>query len=310
MRIVAKRCLPRIPLSAVAALFLFNLSACDWMQMKDPREAGEARIAAARLKRVQQACASNRTYDRLKDLAFDQAIKIRNADPANLDRLATYSVIRMENPLVKSRDETLDVTVCGGHFILSLPPGAERGFNGATRLEADIEYTAQAAADGSGLIYQVAGADPIIYRLAAFDLQGHVYIPPAEQGAKLADAAPVAPTVPAPDAMAPGSPQAGMARPALPAAPLPSETIAAVVPAPAGKVGNRPILAAAQRPARPEARPTVADIPLRPRMDKKLASLPVRPAKPQPTEARKPEPKSQATKMASCATGSCWDRLM
>ena len=128
-------------------------------------------VAEARNDALQEACASKATYDRLKQVVFEEAVRIRNADPTNLDTLATNAVVRMENPVVKSRDEELNVTVCSGRFVLELPPGAERGFGGERRLTADIEYAAQAAVDGSGLVYQMNGAEPIIYRLAAFDLQ-------------------------------------------------------------------------------------------------------------------------------------------
>ena len=140
------------------------------------RQASQERTIARRL---QAACSSPATYDRLKQTAFDEAIRIRNADPVNLATLATYSTVRMEQPQVKSRDETLDVTVCTGRLILDVPPGAERAFAGARRLEADVEYSAQAAADGSGLVYKMRGAEPIIYKLAAFDLKAQAYRPNA-----------------------------------------------------------------------------------------------------------------------------------
>jgi len=140
------------------------------------RQASQERTIARRL---QAACSSPATYDRLKQTAFDEAIRIRNADPVNLATLATYSTVRMEQPQVKSRDETLDVTVCTGRLILDIPPGAERAFAGARKLEADIEYSAQAAADGSGLVYKMRGAEPIIYKLAAFDLKAQAYRPNA-----------------------------------------------------------------------------------------------------------------------------------
>lgn len=78
----------------------------------------------------------------------------------------------MEKPLVKSRDEALDVTVCSGRFILELPPGAENAFDGMRRVSANVEYSAQQAADDSGLVYQMDGAEPIVYRLATFGLAG------------------------------------------------------------------------------------------------------------------------------------------
>lgn len=138
----------------------------------------EAR-AQTRARQVQATCASNATNDRLKQVLFDDAIRIRNADPVNLDTLATYSSVRMERPTVKSRDEALDVTVCSGLLVLQLPPGAERAFAGARNLRAEVEYAAQAAADGSGMVYRIKGAEPIVYKLAAFDLRRQDYRVPA-----------------------------------------------------------------------------------------------------------------------------------
>lgn len=177
----------------------------------------KAEIAAERKERLQDACSSASTYDRLKEVAFEEAVRIRNADPANLDTLATHSVVRMERPVVKSRDEDLNVTVCTGRFVLELPPGAERGFGGERRLVADIEYAAQAAADGSGLVYQISGAEPIIYKLAAFDLQGQRFQPPT-----VAPAPDYAQTDPVPiPAPMPQPQQQPRAQPEIPIAPEP-----------------------------------------------------------------------------------------
>lgn len=154
-----------------AAAILAALPSCDWMKKKDPpNQKSEEELAEERRERLRRACASEATYARLKELVFDEAARIRNSDPRNLDPLAANSVVRMEEPLVKSRDEDLNVTVCTGRFILELPPGAENAFDGMRRLSADVEYAAQAAADGSGLVYQMDGDEPIVYRLATFGL--------------------------------------------------------------------------------------------------------------------------------------------
>lgn len=155
------------------------IGACGQTDPKTARDEARAQKERSLAKRLKSVCSSQATYDRLKQVAFDEAIQIRNADPANLDTLSTYSLVRVENPVVKSRDETLDVTVCTGRFILQIPPGAERAFDGKRQIAADIEYAAQAAADGSGLVYQIKGAEPIIYRLATFDLKSQAYRPSA-----------------------------------------------------------------------------------------------------------------------------------
>jgi hypothetical protein len=159
--------------------FALAIGGCGPTEPKGRTEEDRAQRERSLAKRLKSACSSQATYDRLKQVAFDEAIQIRNADPVNLDTLSTYSLVRVENPVVKSRDETLDVTVCSGRFILQIPPGAERAFDGKHQLAADIEYAAQAAADGSGLVYQIKGAEPIIYRLATFDLRSQAYRPVA-----------------------------------------------------------------------------------------------------------------------------------
>lgn len=163
----------RLLMVGAALSLLATLPGCDWMRKKDPPDRkSEAQLAAERSERIRKACASEATYDRLKELVFDEAARIRNSDPRNLDPIAAGSVVRMEQPLVKSRDEDLNVTVCTGRFILELPPGAENAFDGLPRVAAEVEYSAQAAADGSGLVYQMDGAEPIIYRLASFGMDG------------------------------------------------------------------------------------------------------------------------------------------
>lgn len=152
----------------VAAAFGYSLT----NSYDEKTDAPKTVLAEKEQAKLQNACASTATYARLKEVLFEEAVRIRNADPANLDTLAASAVVRMENPTVKSRDEDLNVTVCTGRFVLELPPGAEGGFGGERRLVADIEYAAQAAADGSGLVYQMNGAEPIIYKLASFDLKG------------------------------------------------------------------------------------------------------------------------------------------
>jgi hypothetical protein len=140
---------------------------CDWMGKKDPPHVkGENERRREREAQLRRACASELTYDRLKEYAFDEAQRIRGRDERFLDDIATHSVVRMEEPVVKSRDEELNVTVCTGRFVLELPPGTVNAFDGERRLTAQVEYAAQAAVDGSGLVYHMTGAEPIIYRLA------------------------------------------------------------------------------------------------------------------------------------------------
>jgi hypothetical protein len=161
---------------SIAALSLFVLAGtagCDWSHKKDGTGAKtDKELAAEQGERMRKACASEATYAELKDYVFAEAARIRNGDPRNLDQVAAGSVVRMGEPLVKSRDDRLNVTVCTGRFTLELPPGAENAFDGMRRVSAEVEYSAQPAADDSGLVYKMDGAEPIIYRLATFGLDG------------------------------------------------------------------------------------------------------------------------------------------
>ena len=130
----------------------------------------------------------------------------------------------MQDPVVKGRDRSLDVTRCKGRFILEVPPGAERGFGGERQLRADLDYTAQASADGAGFVYQQKGAEPIVAMLAAFNLGTGAYRPPpaideAQAPAELDGRTTVAePTVAPPASGRPAEPRPAV----LPRKPAPS----------------------------------------------------------------------------------------
>ncbi|MCP3733201.1 hypothetical protein M9978_22615 [Sphingomonas sp. MG17] len=155
----------------LALLATPTIAGCERVGTKTEKagepSAQEERASAARLKR---ACASAQTYASLKALVFDEAVRVRRAESPTLRQLADASIIRMEAPVATGRDPALNITVCEGRFILELPPGSADVFDGDQRLQADVEYSAQEAADGSGLVYQMKGAEPIVYRLAALDL--------------------------------------------------------------------------------------------------------------------------------------------
>ncbi len=223
MRAIDKRII-WLGLAGLIILAAIGFALSTTRDLKSRQAGARPEATKQQQERLQDACASPSTYARLKEVAFEEAVRIRNSDPANLDRLAAHSVVRMENPVVKSRNDDLNVTVCTGRFVLELPPGAEAGFGGQRRLVADIEYAAQAAADGSGLVYQMNGAEPIVYRLASFDLRGQTYRPPVGSApAELAEApdAAVAPpgpvTAPEPSIEPPPAPVPPAPRPeALP----------------------------------------------------------------------------------------------
>lgn len=248
-----------MPSSRSCALLLAVLpllaTACDLTKPKVP--GAEQRVAArqkAEARRLRQACGSAETYDRLKALAFDQANSLQAGRTRILDRVQANATVRMENPVAVSHDPTLDVTVCRGRLVLDLPPGVEDAFNGARQLKADIEYAAQAAADDSGLVYQMKGAEPVIYRLAALTLPaatGDAALagtgdptPPAAAAARTLPVGGFADAAPAPVPAGPAPRPRPVERPIAPPPPRPVER-----PVPAEPMSRPAEIAGAARPS-------------------------------------------------------------
>lgn len=134
---------------------------------KDPAATEAATKSAARNEAAtfDKKCASQRTYDLIKRDLFRQAARIRGSDNAAFGQLAAYSVARVERPLVTSGDAAKGTIACSGQLSLDLPPGVEV-VGGRRTLSADIEYSLQPAADGSGDVVLIKDADPIVVPLA------------------------------------------------------------------------------------------------------------------------------------------------
>jgi len=114
---------------------------------------------------AEKLCASNQTYDLIKRELFRRAAQTRGSDQGAFDQLAAYAVVRMENPVMESQDSTTGAINCSGSLSLDLPPGV--GIVGGRRtLTADVDYTIQPAADGSGNVVVLRNADAVISSLA------------------------------------------------------------------------------------------------------------------------------------------------
>lgn len=120
---------------------------------------------------IQQRCASQRTYDRIKLELFRRAAEVRGSGRVPFDRLSSYSVVRMESPLLTNHDKELGTLRCSGRLSLDLPPGVSV-VGGRRTLRADIDYVLQPAADGSGDVVILEGADAIIVPLATLARTG------------------------------------------------------------------------------------------------------------------------------------------
>jgi uncharacterized protein YecT (DUF1311 family) len=113
----------------------------------------------------EKSCASKGTYDLIKRELFRRAAQLRGSDQAAFDQLSAYAVIRMENPVMESRDKDSGAVNCSGSLSLDLPPGVAV-VGGRHSLTSDIDYTVQPAADGSGPVVLLRNAEAIVAPLA------------------------------------------------------------------------------------------------------------------------------------------------
>lgn len=113
----------------------------------------------------EKLCSSKQTYDLIKRDLFRRAAQMRGSDQAEFDQLSGYSIIRMENPVMESQDSATGAVNCSGSLSLDLPPGVAV-VGGRHTLSADVDYTIEAATDGSGNVVLLRNADPIVTPLA------------------------------------------------------------------------------------------------------------------------------------------------
>ena len=114
-----------------------------------------------------QQCASQATYDAIKKQVFDNARKKVTTNAKPLTSLQNASAVRMTAPVVTNANTPLQRTECAGQLTLMLPPAAANAFGGSNLLSASVTYSVQQAADHSGTVVQVVGADTLADQLAS-----------------------------------------------------------------------------------------------------------------------------------------------
>lgn len=137
-----------------------------------------------------ERCSSKATYDLIKSELFRRAARLRGSDQAAYDRLAGYAVVRMENPVMESEEDTGAIN-CAGSLSLDLPPGVVVA-GGRRSLMANIEYTLQSDA---GAI-ELRNVDSIVAPLATLARAA----PQTEQPMPSNEMVPIDPLAPLPPA--------------------------------------------------------------------------------------------------------------
>ena len=168
----------RVSLTLAVAALALATGACGKKRPADALDdnavvatAGEPATSSEKL------CASSATYDKIKLELFRQAAEVRGRDQAAFDKIAAYSVVRVEEPVLRARDEALRRIDCTARLALDLPPGLAV-VGGRRSLVASIGYAVQPAADGSGEVVTLTGADPITIPLATLARTAPTAAPP------------------------------------------------------------------------------------------------------------------------------------
>ncbi len=158
-------------------------------------------------------CTGKAVYEDIKRELFRRAAQLRGSDQDAYDKLATYAVLRMENPVMESEDSASSAVNCSGSLALDLPPGVAV-VGGRRSLMSDVDYTVQPAGDGGDAVVLLRNADAIIAPLATL---GRVSQP-----------APAAPAEAAPVEQGPtaAAPVPSVVSPVPPIAPSPPPTTA------------------------------------------------------------------------------------
>ena len=144
----------------LAYLFLGNREGADRDRLTDDQVAGGTAADDP-----EKRCGSQRTYDLIKRELFRRAGQLRGSDQKAFDRLAAYSVVRMDAPMLQGHDEDLGRISCAGALALDLPPGVAV-VGGRRTLTANIGYAIQPSADGNGDVLTLTNAEGIIAPLA------------------------------------------------------------------------------------------------------------------------------------------------
>jgi hypothetical protein len=148
--------------TSASLLGLLALAACASAE-EEPIPAETLQRLEAQEQRLHSVCSAPQTYARLRELVFDEAARRRGGASAIVDEAAAAATLAVLEPVTATGDPG-GVVVCSGRMLLEVaePAGGE-----PRRFAADVEYAAQAASDGSGLVFELEGAETVVQGLAA-----------------------------------------------------------------------------------------------------------------------------------------------
>lgn len=122
--------------------------------------------AAGATTQAEGTCVAAETIQGVKASLFEKVRAASEGNSSMFNEFEAGSVVSIEVPVVDQHEPQLRRTVCSGLLVLDLPPGSEGSFNGERQLVTEVRYSSQMAADGSGAVFAVFGAEPMAARIA------------------------------------------------------------------------------------------------------------------------------------------------
>lgn len=114
---------------------------------------------------LRSVCGKPETYAALKSIVFEEARKRFDGDVRFINSFEQGFTVNIEAPVPISISEDIQRVECQGRMILGVPAANYEEFGRDKALVQDVTYSAQAASNGSGFVYELGGFTTALERI-------------------------------------------------------------------------------------------------------------------------------------------------
>ena len=114
---------------------------------------------------LRSACGNPETYAALKAIVFEEARKRFDGDVKFINSFERGFTVNIETPVPISISEDIQRVECQGRMTLGVPAANYEEFGRDKALVQDVTYSAQAASNGGGFVYELGGFATALERI-------------------------------------------------------------------------------------------------------------------------------------------------